>query len=1806
MTMTLERANQLRDLGRWVDAEPLYADLLGREPGNADARFGHALNLMAGGDWDGAIAELTEVLRGTPGRADARYHRAVSCAQLGRDDEALADLDRLLADGSGDWYIWSDRGALLGRVGRLAEGISNLRTAVQIQPAGLAAHFNLGCLLDGAGELDEAYAELTLAAQGGFPGATGMRDQVRRRLALRIDEADLVTTLTNLRRDPAAAAVTELASRFPYLLDRGFQQQLAAAARSNPNPESGGDQQWAEVLRRLSAPEPNTANLAGERGERAKPGTDPADIARYVRLSERLALLHRRGYAHETAALARELTALASRLFGDESIQHGKQLMTLALTEARDRLWEAAFGHLQDAVGILTHADPAALPDGMASYAAALSNAGMEKDAASFYQLALLMMLRVPGEVGHETAARVYAGLGESLIRLGSAEQAEAILREGVNDPRLPAVGAGDSLATVLTTLGEAVFHQGRPAEAIELCQQAVELRRDSHGELHPAVATAMRNLGRVYSLAGNLGAAHLWLSRSAGIWRQLAGDAADPAEEGLTYGDLAQLCATVGSPDEARTAAAGALAAVGRLADTLDRQVPYILGQVRNAFEKLGDLDAELAAQEQLIAETRRRPPGTPTSEQLNTLANIHFRRKEYDKAQIYYTQALEMTIAAEPENHEVIAVLQHNLANILADAGQNSAAQEMHEKALAGFRKVWPPDDPRLLSMILEVAELYFDTGQPARAAGLLDEARPFLAGQAGLEARGAELARQLGQDSADGAGLTPATAQIGLLARQAHEMIDSGDLERAELLFNEAMELAVTHFGPRDPETATSKFNLAVTRRRRGLTAGVTELLREVVDIREEKLDPGDQRIVRARLELADVLQSRGQDTEATQLAAQVVQSAPSGMAANDLGRAHNILGLVLHRGRVLAESEQHLREAMRIADEADDPGNRITARQNLALLLLDAGKLADATVLTDDAYQLSVRHFGPDDPVTAKVMLTQVKGLCAQGRYAEAEPLARQALAGVERAYPSGHPAVADALNEVGLTITGQGAPERAEPFFERAIAAAAGGELAGDSTVMLNQAQVFADLGYPDRAVLLARSAVERIAGRAGTSGVEYGHALGVLGGFEAQAGQRFAAVQDLTQAVRILEPAVGTEGRELVAPLSDLARIYLTIGARDAARSFAQRAVSIARTAYGPAHPVLSPLLATLGHCLAVLGDTAEAIRLSQAAVELSPTMPGTMRWLGRLQAATGNRAQALATMDHVIAFEDARLPGVLDLASEEHRNAYAAALWQTVSEYLSLAGDDAAAAGSSVTRRAWELVIHRRGLNGEYLRFEREAALRGDRPELARYLRELADVRADLARAVTRSDTSEADRLRQRRSELERLLAGRLPVDSRGTWLGSIDAEKVVAALPAETTLIEFVRIAATDFANLALGTRAAVRQDDPLHTKPQQRYLAFVAGAGVSAAVRLVDLGPAEPIEQEIAALRAQLVSPVLGARSAGKASDRGDALRQLLIDPLRDFLRPGHRLLIVADGDIGQIPLQILPAGGGRRLIDDHLISYVSSSREIVRWSGRASRQPASPALILADPDYDRGGPADATSPGGLPRLPATLLEAQEIGRLLATEPLTGAAAAKIALEEARSPLVVHLATHGIFLPTQVPRGPRTAYMVQVPGEGTFLVQADRGGHPDDGDSDPLLRSALALAGYNAWLNGSATSSEAGNGVLTADEVCSLHLRGTRLVALSACDTGLGDQRQAEGLIGLRWAFGVAGAKTIVSSLWKVADRPTQELMAEFYQQLLGGATVPEALRAAQLVLRGRHSEPFWWGAFICHGDPGTTLR
>jgi CHAT domain-containing protein len=185
---------------------------------------------------------------------------------------------------------------------------------------------------------------------------------------------------------------------------------------------------------------------------------------------------------------------------------------------------------------------------------------------------------------------------------------------------------------------------------------------------------------------------------------------------------------------------------------------------------------------------------------------------------------------------------------------------------------------------------------------------------------------------------------------------------------------------------------------------------------------------------------------------------------------------------------------------------------------------------------------------------------------------------------------------------------------------------------------------------------------------------------------------------------------------------------------------------------------------------------------------------------------------------------------------------------------------------------------------------------------------------------------------------------------------------------------------------------------------------------------------------------------------------------------------------------------------------------------------------------------------------------------------------------------------------LATHGFFLSDR--------QIARLGGEGLWPLgrQGESGSLEVSSGFNPLVRSGLALAGANRAVGG-----DAGDGLLTAEKVLGLSLAGTRLVVLSACDTGVGEIQNGEGVYGLRRAFLQAGAQSLVTSLWPVPDVETRELMVRFYSLMQeGGIDRAQALRQAALdemdVVRQKYGQahPLLWGAFIFVGDPGKNVR
>jgi CHAT domain-containing protein len=358
--------------------------------------------------------------------------------------------------------------------------------------------------------------------------------------------------------------------------------------------------------------------------------------------------------------------------------------------------------------------------------------------------------------------------------------------------------------------------------------------------------------------------------------------------------------------------------------------------------------------------------------------------------------------------------------------------------------------------------------------------------------------------------------------------------------------------------------------------------------------------------------------------------------------------------------------------------------------------------------------------------------------------------------------------------------------------------------------------------------------------------------------------------------------------------------------------------------------------------------------------------------------------------------------------------------------------------------------------------------------------------------------------------------------------------------------------------------------------------------------------DLGPIAAINRAIDELRESLRDP-----RRDDLKPRARLVDSLVAQPLRSLIGSATRLLISPDGALNLIPFEALVDDKGKYLIEQYAMSYLTSGRDLLRL--QTPRAPHSGPVIVANPLFGepvttvvRQVARKASRAGALRTAIATgddlasiyfsplTITAEEGRAIKALFPdatlLTGARATKAALERLDAPRLLHIASHGFFLNDTTQDLPSS-----VPSNTTIVNPPLRG-------DNPLLRSGLALAGANL------TQDANRGGILTAMEASGLNLWGTKLVTLSACDTGVGEVRNGEGVYGLRHAFLLAGAETLVMSLWPVSDYMTREMMVPYYTGLRAGVGRGDALRQAKLAVLKRkgREHPFFWAGFIQSGD------
>lgn len=295
----------------------------------------------------------------------------------------------------------------------------------------------------------------------------------------------------------------------------------------------------------------------------------------------------------------------------------------------------------------------------------------------------------------------------------------------------------------------------------------------------------------------------------------------------------------------------------------------------------------------------------------------------------------------------------------------------------------------------------------------------------------------------------------------------------------------------------------------------------------------------------------------------------------------------------------------------------------------------------------------------------------------------------------------------------------------------------------------------------------------------------------------------------------------------------------------------------------------------------------------------------------------------------------------------------------------------------------------------------------------------------------------------------------------------------------------------------------------------------------------------------------------------------------------EPLDAEVKGKKKIWFSPDGVYTQINLYTLKKAGGSFLINQYDVILIGNPRDLVTNKSKNAMSAGKKATLIGYPDYGGGGV--------IVQLPGTKVEVDNINKLLKTSgfqvsELTQRDATETNLKSAHKISILHIATHGYFL--------KDVEKASWP----IGVQADYA------KDNVLLRSGLMLTGASEASGTTQTLDSSNNGIMTSYEAMNLDLKGTDLVVLSACETGLGEIKAGEGVYGLQRAFLVAGAEAIIMSLWKVDDEATQLLMNNFYANWVKTNDRQKAFKQAQqqLLANEKFKAPMYWGAFVMMED------
>lgn len=921
-------------------------------------------------------------------------------------------------------------------------------------------------------------------------------------------------------------------------------------------------------------------------------------------------------------------------------------------------------------------------------------------------------------------------------------------------------------------------------------------------------------------------------------------------------------------------------------------------------------------------------------------------------------------------------------------------------------------------------------------------------------------------------------------------------------------------------------------------------------------------------------------------------------------NTLGKNHiehaaalSNLGLLYRKMSKYNQAEKNYKRSLDIYE--DNVGKKhmsyVVNLVNLASLYREMGRFLDAETRYNKAKEIYETTIGKDNLEYAGLLNNMALFYTELGKYEKAETFYKESLDITSKVLGEEHPDFATSLNNLASLYKSMGRYEEAEGIYLRSsnIRKTTMGEKNFDYATSLNNLGALYEImgRFTDAEEYYLQSlAIIRVI--FGDRHPSYANQLNNLAGlYEVMGPERYIDADRLyNQALEIQSEKLGEKHPDYVATLNNLALLQQKTGNFEKAEELYRKNVSKTKATYGENHPSYATALSNLAGLYEAQAKYKEAERLYEEALVIRkvalgdkhPAYGNTLTSMARLYSATKSFVKADSSWFKAINLDLYEIQKYFPSMSEKEKGEF----YNTIKEYFEQFNSYAilrAKQDPSILGRMYNYQLATKALLLNSSNKLRQSILESNDSTLIYNFKEWLAQKEYLSKVYAMSEEDRkiqyinVDSLEKVTNQMERNLSQSSDLFRNAnetqyyTWK---DVKKVLR--PGEAAM-EIIRFPKFKFDSAGVYTDSVF-------------YAALIVKYSTVNNPELVLMREGYVMETKL----------LKYYRNSIKQQLEDEYCYLYFWKAIGEALKGVKKVYISPDGVYNQISINTLQNMKTKQYVYDEIeVQVVSNTKDLLQkkpvpLSEKSIVLCGNPNFMLkektkrSEAGYDENSQVKY-SPTLAP-LPGTEQEVKQIDYIASqnnwnSKVLIGSQVTEEKVKALKSTTIIHIATHGFF-DNDVSKNKAKAAGKVV--------------------ENPLMKSGLMLSGSDITLQnkkkGIITHNEGQkeDGILTAYEAMNLNLDHTEIVVLSACETGLGEVKNGEGVYGLQRSFQVAGARSIINSLWTVNDQTTMLLMTSFYKKWMANGDKKKAFREAQATVRKQYPQPYYWGAFVMIGD------